>query len=77
MSSTLSLIQAVSFAEVARGMLYLSVLSGLILFFRPLLKGFARALVLTVRPRKTNAEQAARLHLQNARAQSAALSARG
>lgn len=67
MYPTLSLIQAVPVAEVVRAAVYLSVLTALILFFRPLIKGFARALVLTVRPRKTHPERAARLSEQNAR----------
>lgn len=42
------------------GMVQLCVLGGALVFFRPLLTGIARALVLTVRPRPTKNELAAR-----------------
>lgn len=47
-----SLVSAVSVAQLARGLLSLSLFSGFVMFFRPLLVGIARALMLTVRPRR-------------------------
>jgi hypothetical protein len=41
-------------------MVQLTLLGGLVMFFRPLLVGIARALVLVVRPRPTKDELAAR-----------------
>jgi hypothetical protein len=38
-------------AELVRAALVLSLLASLLMFFRPLLSGLVRALVLTVRPR--------------------------
>lgn len=38
-------------AELVRAVLVLSLLASLLMFFRPLLSGLLRALVLTVRPR--------------------------
>ena len=51
MSATVNLIQAVPFAQLVRGVLFLSLLTGFLMVFRPLLVGIVRALVLTVRPR--------------------------
>ncbi|MFL6674767.1 MAG: hypothetical protein ACJ8LG_15920 [Massilia sp.] len=45
-------LSAVSFAQVVRAVFSLSALAGFVMFFRPLLVGIARALVLTVRPRR-------------------------
>lgn len=47
-------------AELVRGALVLALLASLILFFRPLLSGLVRALVLSVRPRLSRHERAAR-----------------
>jgi hypothetical protein len=58
-ASLFQLISAISFAQVVRGVFSLSVLVGLVMYFRPLLTGLVRALVLVVRPRIT-AEQLAR-----------------
>jgi hypothetical protein len=40
-------------AEVAHGVLRVVVVGSALVFFRPLLTGIGRALVLTVRPRRT------------------------
>lgn len=44
-------LSAFSFAHLVRALFSLSVMAGLVMFFRPLLTGIVRALVLTVRPR--------------------------
>lgn len=54
------------FAHLLTGMLQLILLGGLLMFFRPLLVGIARALVLVVRPRPTKDELAARRKLRDA-----------
>ena len=46
-------------AELVRAALLLSLLASLLLFFRPLLSGLLRALVLTVRPRAARRPPAA------------------
>lgn len=63
MSSTANLFHAASVlittapvAEVARGVFNLAAVAGLVVFFRPLLTGIGRALVLTVRPRRARAQ---------------------
>jgi hypothetical protein len=48
-------------------MVQLTLLGGVLMFFRPLLVGIARALVLVVRPRLTKEELAARRKLRNAK----------
>lgn len=55
---------AAPLADVARSVVQVAVAGGLIVFFRPLLTGIGRALVLTVRPRKTRAQRAARIQQQ-------------
>jgi hypothetical protein len=75
MTAAANLIYAVSFAQLVRGVFFLSMLTGLILFFRPLLKGIARALVLSVRPRMTKEALAARRKLHDARVQGVIISA--
>ncbi len=57
---------ALPFTQMLLGMLQLTLLGGLLMFFRPLLVGIARALVLVVRPRPTKDELAARRKLRNA-----------
>lgn len=52
-------IAAAPLADVARSVFNVAALGGLIVFFRPLLTGIGRALVLTVRPRKSRAQRAA------------------
>ena len=58
---------ALPFTHVLVGMVQLTLLGGLLMFFRPLLVGIARALVLLVRPRPTKDELAARRSQRNAR----------
>jgi hypothetical protein len=53
-------LSAFSFAQLVRALFSLLVLTGFVMFFRPLLTGIARALVLTVRPRLTKDQLAAR-----------------
>ena len=55
---------AAPLADVARSAVQVGVAGGLIVFFRPLLTGIGRALVLTVRPRRTRAQRAARIEQQ-------------
>jgi hypothetical protein len=66
--ATGAIVPAVSIAQFVRGLFTLSALVGFVMFFRPLLTGIARALVLTVRPALTREERAARRSLQNAAA---------
>jgi hypothetical protein len=47
-------------AQLVTGMVQLIVLGAVLMFFRPLLVGIARALVLVVRPRLTKDQLAAR-----------------
>jgi hypothetical protein len=61
-------VMALSFTQVLTAMVQLILLGGLLMFFRPLLVGIARALVLVVRPRLTKDELAARRKLRNAKA---------
>ena len=46
-------------AELVRAALMLSLLASLLVFFRPLLSGLLRALVLTVRPRAARRQPSA------------------
>jgi hypothetical protein len=57
---------ALPFAQLLVSMIQLTLLGGVLMFFRPLLIGIARALVLVVRPRPTKNELAARRKLRNA-----------
>jgi hypothetical protein len=70
MSFTAALFQApmtgLPFMQLFTSMVELAVLGGLLMFFRPLLIGIARALVLVVRPRPTKDELAARRKLRDA-----------
>jgi hypothetical protein len=58
--SAVVFLSAFSFAQLVRALFSLLVLTGFVMFFRPLLTGIARALVLTVRPRLTKDQLAAR-----------------
>lgn len=72
MSSTAALVQtaaAMPYGQVFSATVYLALLGGFILFFRPLLVGIGRALYLTVRPRRSKAELAARRALDDAKRQ--------
>lgn len=60
-------VMAMPFTQLLTGMVQLIVLGGLLMFFRPLLVGIARALVLVVRPRPTKDELAARRKLRDAK----------
>ncbi len=51
---------ALPFTHLLLAMVQLTLLGGILMFFRPLLVGIARALVLVVRPRPTKDELAAR-----------------
>ena len=68
MSFTATLFQApmsaLPFMQLFTSMVELVLLGCLLMFFRPLLVGIARALVLVVRPRLTKDELAARRKLQ-------------
>jgi hypothetical protein len=55
---------ALPFMQLLISMIQLALLGGLLMFFRPLLIGIARALVLVVRPRPTKDELAARRKLR-------------
>jgi hypothetical protein len=48
-----------------RGLLSVSALAALLIFFKPLLSGIVRALVLVVRPRRTKEEQSARRQMRD------------
>lgn len=50
--------------ELLRAVLLLALLASVLMFFRPLLSGIARALMLTIRPRMTKEQRAARLAQQ-------------
>jgi hypothetical protein len=69
MSAATTLIQTAAtlpYGQVFSTSVYLALLGGTAMFFRPLLVGIGRALVLTVRPRRTKAELAARQALRDA-----------
>lgn len=69
---------ALPFMHLFTSMLQLVLLGGLLMFFRPLLIGIARALVLVVRPRPSKDELAARRKLRDAKlAQQAAAAVAG
>jgi len=58
---------AVPVLPVLRGILGAAALAGVVLFFRPLLVGIARALVLMVHPRLTREQKAARRNMRDAK----------
>ena len=58
---------ALPFMQMFTSMVELALLGAVLMFFRPLLIGIARALVLVVRPRPTKDELAARRKLRDAR----------
>jgi hypothetical protein len=62
-------ITALPFAQLLTSMVQLTVLGAVLMFFRPLLIGIARALVLVVRPRLTKEQLAARRKLAVAKLQ--------
>jgi hypothetical protein len=70
-SLTANLFQTVTAGNIpvlplVRGALGISALAGVLMFFKPLLTGIARALLLTVRPRRTKEEQVARRQMRDA-----------
>jgi hypothetical protein len=71
MSFSSTLIQlpmsALPFSQLVLVMVQLTLLGGVLMFFRPLLVGIARALVLVIRPRPTKDELVARRKLRAAR----------
>jgi hypothetical protein len=66
---------AMPFMQLFTSMVQLALLGGVLMFFRPLLIGLARALVLVVRPRPTKDELAARRKLRLAQQAVTALTA--
>jgi hypothetical protein len=69
-SLTTKLLQTVSASNVqllplVRAVLAVSALAGLMLFFKPLLTGIVRALVLVLRPRRSKEEQTARRQMRD------------
>lgn len=65
-SSTLfQLPMAMPFSQLVLAMVELTLLGGVLMFFRPLLVGIVRALVLVVRPRPTKDALAARRKLRD------------
>jgi hypothetical protein len=76
-SATLFLtpVMVLPFTRLLLGLVQLTLLGGVLMFFRPLLIGIARALVLVVRPRPTKDELAARRKLADAKRAQAAVSA--
>jgi hypothetical protein len=79
MSFTATLFQlpmtAVPFMQLFTSMVQLILLGAVLMFFRPLLIGIARALVLVVRPRPTKDELAERRKLRLEQQAKAALAA--
>jgi hypothetical protein len=79
MSFTATLFQApmtaLPFMQLLSSMLQLALLGGVLMFFRPLLIGIARALVLVVRPRPSKDELAARRKLRLAQQAAAVVAA--
>ena len=63
-----TLLNTLTLAQLLRGLLMLSLLTGLVMLFRPLIKGFARAAVLAVRPRLSQEQLEARRHLDDSAA---------
>lgn len=70
-------VMALPFTQLLTSMVQLILLGGLLMYFRPLLVGIARALVLVVRPRPTKDELAARRKLRDAKALQAVQAAVG
>jgi hypothetical protein len=66
---------AIPFMQLFVSMVQLALLGAVLMFFRPLLIGIARALVLVVRPRPTKDELAARRKLRLAQEAVAAVTA--
>jgi hypothetical protein len=56
----------VQFFPLVRGLFSLAAVAGLLMFFKPLLVGVARALFLVVRPRVSKEERQARRQMRDA-----------
>lgn len=69
MSTTATLLQTAAGVQIfplVRGVFSVAAVAGLLVFFKPLLVGIARALFLVVRPRLTKEERLARRHMRDA-----------
>jgi predicted PurR-regulated permease PerM len=66
-------VMALPFTQLLLWLVQLTLLGGVLMFFRPLLIGIARALVLVVRPRPTK-DELARRKLRDAKRAQAAVS---
>ena len=69
MSTTATLLQTAAGVQIfplVRGVFSLAAIAGLLVFFRPLLVGVARAMLLVVRPRLTKEERLARRQMRDA-----------
>ena len=69
MSTTATLLQTAAGVQIfplVRGVFSLAAVAALLVFFKPLLIGVARALFLVVRPRLTKEERLARRHMRDA-----------
>lgn len=70
MSTTATLLQSAAGVQIfplVRGVVSLAAVAGLLVFFKPLLVGLARALFLVVSPRLTKEERLARRQMRDAR----------
>jgi hypothetical protein len=59
-NTAVAFVSGFSFAQLVRALFVLSMMTGFVMVFRPLLTGIVRALVLTVRPRLNKKQLAAR-----------------
>ena len=69
MSTTATLLQTAAGVQIfplIRGVVSLAAVAGLVVFFKPLLVGIARAALLVVRPRLTKEERLARRQMRDA-----------
>lgn len=69
MSTTATLLQTAAGVQIfplVRGLFSFAAIAGLLVFFKPLLVGVARALFLVVCPRLTKEERLARRHMRDA-----------
>jgi hypothetical protein len=65
-STTALLLQNIALLPLLRAVLGLAACAAVLMFFKPLLSGIVRALVLVVRPRLSKEELAARRHMRDA-----------
>ncbi|WP_206085590.1 hypothetical protein [Massilia polaris] len=69
MSTTATLLQTAAGVQVfplVRGVFSFAAVAGLLVFFKPLLVGIARAMLLVVSPRLTKEQRQARRHMRDA-----------